>query len=203
MRFFTFCGVFFYTLILCFIGGLIIGFTFHWIQIQDIVALLDAGYNVWNLRIITGLIGLLLILVSVAFAQLILGRIQKERTIAFNNPSGPVTVSLSAVEDLVKRLTSHIGEIKETRPDVIATKKGIRINLRVVLRSETNIPELTTKLQELVKSRIQDILPVEEMVIIRVHVAKIISIEEEKDKKRKGPIKEEPVIPFQSYGTKL
>jgi len=203
MRFFTFCGVFFYTLILCFIGGLIIGFTFHWIQIQDIVSLLDAGYNDLNYRIIVGLIGLLLILVSVAFAQLILGRIQKERTIAFNNPSGQVTVSLSAVEDLVRRLTSHIAEIKETRPDVIATKKGIQINLRVVLRSETSIPELTTKLQELVKSRIQDILGVEETVIIRVHVAKIISVEEEKDKKRKGQVKEEPVIPFQSYGTKL
>lgn len=203
MRFFSFCGVFFYTLILSLIGGLIIGFALHIIQIQDVVALLDAGYNVLNLRIITGLIGLLLILVSIAFAQLILGKIQKERTIAFSNPSGQVTVSLSAVEDLVKRLTSHISEIKETRPDVIATKKGIQIGLRVVLRSEANIPDLTLRLQELIKSRIQDILGVEEAVNIHVHVAKIIASEEEKEKRKKGLEKEEPIVPFQSYGTKL
>ncbi len=203
MKFFSFCGVLFYTLILSLLGGLIIGFSLHMIVIQDVVALLDAGYNVLNLRIITGLIGLLLILISIAFAQLILGRIQKERTIAFNNPSGQVTVSLSAVEDLVKRLTSHLTEIKETRPDVIATKKGIQIDLRVVLRSEANIPDLTLKLQELIKSRIQDILGVEEAVNIRVHVAKIISSDEEKDKKKKAQEKEEPIIPFQSYGTKL
>jgi uncharacterized alkaline shock family protein YloU len=203
MRFFSFCGVFFYTLILSLIGGLIIGFSLHIIQIQDVFALLEAGYNAYNMRIITGLIGLLLILVSIAFAQLILGRIQKERTIAFNNPSGQVTVSLSAVEDLVKRLTANLTEIKETRPDVIATKKGIQIDLRVVLRSESNIPDLTLKLQELIKSRIQDILGVEETVIIRVHVAKIITTEEEKDKRKKGIEKEEPMVPFQNYGTKL
>lgn len=203
MRFFSFCGIFFYTLILSLIGGLIIGFSFHIIQINDLVSLLNSGYNVLNLRIIIALIGLLLILVSIAFAQLILGRIQKERTIAFNNPSGQVTVSLSAVEDLVKRLTSHLTEIKETRPDVIATKKGIQIDLRVVLRSEANIPDLTLKLQELVKSRIQDILGVEETVNIHVHVAKIIASDEEKDKLKKGKEKEEPIVPFQSYGTKL
>jgi len=203
MRFFSFCGVFFYTLIISLIGGLIIGFSLHIIQIQDVVALLDAGYNIFNLRIIIGLIGILLILVSIGFAQLILGRIQKERTIAFNNPSGRVTVSLSAVEDLVRRLTSQLAEIKETRPDVIATKKGIQIDLRVVLRSESNLPDLTLKLQELIKSRIQDILGVEETVTVRVHVAKIISIEEEKDKKKKGLEKDEPIVPFQNYGTKL
>lgn len=190
-------------MILSLIGGLIIGFSLHIIQIQDVVAMFEAGYNVFNMRIITALIGLLLILISIAFANLILGRIQKERTIAFNNPSGQVTVSLSAVEDLVKRLTANLAEVKETRPDVIATKKGIQIDLRVVLRSESNIPDLTLKLQELIKSRIQDILGVEEAVIIRVHVAKIITSEEEKDKKKKGQEKEEPIVPFQSYGTKL
>lgn len=202
MRFFTFIGVVFYTLILWLLGALIIGFCLHLIQIQDVSHILQAIYNYNDLRITTGIIGLLLILLSFSFARLILGRMQKERTIAFENPSGIVTVSLSAVEDLVKRLSLQIPEIRDTRPEVIATKKGIEIDLRIVLRSEVNIPDLTAKFQDLIKSRIQEILGVEEAVMVRIHVAKIIGDEEEKGKKKKGAAPEEredSAVPFQGY----
>ncbi len=43
------------------------------------------------------------------------------------------TIALSAIEDLIKRLAGIIPEIKELRPDVIATKKGIIVDIRVVL----------------------------------------------------------------------
>ncbi|MDP3142541.1 MAG: alkaline shock response membrane anchor protein AmaP [Candidatus Omnitrophota bacterium] len=202
MRFFTFVGVVFYTLVLCLIGGLILSFSMHLIQIQDVEHILQAIYNFNDLRITTGIIGALLIILSFSFARLILGRMQKERTIAFENPSGMVTVSLSAVEDLVRRLTTQIPEIRDSRPEVIATKKGIEMDLRIVLRSEVNIPELTLKLQELIKTRIQEILGVEESVAVRIHVAKIVGEEEDRGKRRKGNAieeKEEPTVPFQGY----
>jgi uncharacterized alkaline shock family protein YloU len=205
MRFFTFIGVVFYTLILWLLGGLILCFALHLILIEDVAHILNAVYTFNDLRLTTGIIGGLLILLSFSFARLILGRMQKERTIAFENPSGMVTVSLSAVEDLVKRLTTQIPEIRDTRPEVVATKKGIEIELRIVLRSEVNIPELTLKLQETIKSRIQDILGVEETVLVRIHVAKIVSEEEERGRRKKGAAPEEkgePLVPYQGY-TKL
>jgi len=205
MRFLTFIGVVFYTLILCLLGTLILGFSLHIIQIQDVEHILRAVYTFNDLRIAAFIIGSLLILLSFSFARLILGRMQKERTIAFENPSGMVTVSLSAVEDLVKRLTIQIPEIRETRPEAVATKKGIEIDLRIILRSEVNIPELTLRLQELIKTRIQDILGVEETVLVRIHVAKIVGEEEDRGRKKKGMAveeKEEPLVPFQGY-TKL
>jgi uncharacterized alkaline shock family protein YloU len=82
---------------------------------------------------------------------------------------------------------------------VIATKKGIVVDLRVVLKSEANIPELTDRLQEITRFKIQEVLGLEEQIIVRIHVAKIVSAEE-KDKKRKEPEKEEPTIPFSGYG---
>jgi len=202
MRFFTFIGVVFYTLVLWVLGGLMLAFALHFIQLQDVVHLLDAIYNFSDLRLWAGSIGSLLIILSFYFGRIIIGRMQKERTIAFENPSGMVTVSLSAVEDLVKRLSAQVPEIRDTRPEVLATKKGIEIDLRIVLKSEVNIPELTSKLQELIKTRIQEILGVEEAVVVRIHVTKIASDEEEKAKKKKGSAieeKEEPVVPFQGY----
>ena len=202
MRFFTFIGVVFYTLVLWVLGGLMLAFAMHFIQLQDLVHILDAIYNFSELRLWAGSIGVLLIVLSFYFGRIIIGRMQKERTIAFENPSGMVTVSLSAVEDLVKRLATQIPEIRDTRPEVLATKRGIEIDLRIVLRNEVNIPELTSRLQELIKNRLQEILGMEETVLVRIHVIKISGDEEEKAKRKKGASaeeKEEPVVPFQGY----
>ncbi len=199
MRIFTVLGILFYATVLILIGMILIIFSINLLQPQDINNLLTyTQYNL-NSRIIVGLSGLLLIVISFSFAQLILGRLQREKTIAFTTSSGEVTIALTAVEDLIKRLAGVIPEIKELRPDVIATKKGIVVDLRVVLKSEANIPDLTGRLQEITRSKIQEILGLEEQIIIKIHVVKIISAQDT-DRKKKESEKEEPTIPFSGYG---
>ncbi len=199
MRIFTVLGILFYAVVLILVGMILIIFSLNLLQPQDINNLLAYMQYNFNSRIIVGLCGLLLIVISFSFAQLILGRFQRERTIAFTTASGEVTIALSAVEDLIKRLAGVIPEIKELRPDVIATKKGIVVDIRVVLKSEANIPDLTSRLQEITRSKIQEILGLEEQIIIKIHVVKIISIQDT-DKKRKELEKGEPTIPFGGYG---
>jgi uncharacterized alkaline shock family protein YloU len=198
-------GILFYAGILILIGLTLISFSLissfqnSLIQPQDINNLMAYIQGSFSTRSIIFLSGALLILVSFSFAQLILGRFQREKTIAFTTASGEVTIALSAVEDLIKRLAGIIPEIRELRPDVKASKKGIEADLRVILRSEANIPELTTRLQDITKSKIQEVLGLEEQIIIKIHVAKIIS-QEEKEKRKREPEKEEPNIPFGNYG---
>ncbi len=193
--------VLFFASFIVFIGLAMIVFVFALsskvIQPQEVISLLAGIQESFSAKAVLGLSGLLLTVISFSFAQLILNRFQREKTIAFTTSSGEVTVALSAVEDLIKRLTHLVPEIRELRPDVIATKKGIVVDLRVVLRSEANIPELTARLQEVTKSRIQDVLGVEEPVIIKIHIAKIAALEE---KKRKDKETDEPAIPYSGFG---
>jgi len=204
MRFFNSLGIVFYATVLIIIGAGLIVYSFNLLQpaqISDVLVYLQSGLNT---RLIVGLSGLLLILISFSFAQLILGRFQSEKTIAFTTPSGEVTVALSAVEDLIRRIAALLPEIRELRPDVIAGKKGLMVDLRVILKSEANIPELTARLQDLTKSKIQSALGIEEQINIRIHIAKIIT-SEEKDKKRKSQSGAEPMerqagLPYGGYG---
>jgi hypothetical protein len=200
-------GILFYTAVLVFIGLMMIifaiAFSFDKLQpgcvkyVGDLLIYLQASLNS---RLVIGFSGLLLILISFSFAQLILARFQREKNIAFTTASGEVTIALSAIEDLIKHFVVIIPEIKELIPDVIATRKGsIVVNLKVALRSEANLPELTARLQEITKSKIQEVLGVEEQIIIRIHISKIIS-REDKERKRKELDKEEPTIPFGGYG---
>jgi uncharacterized alkaline shock family protein YloU len=198
MRATTILAIIFYTLILSLIGGVLMGLSLHLILVTDLVNILEYIYNTYNLRIAIGVTGLLLIFIGLGLAQLMLGKIQREKTIAFTTPSGQVTISLVAIEDFIKRLTHHIPEVKELKSDVTATKKGIEVYARVALWSNMNIPETTEKIQEIIRRRIQEMLGIEETLTIKVHVAKIITKEEvEKEKKRV----EEPEIPFRGWRT--
>jgi len=203
MRFFSTLGVLFYTLALSLLGALVIGFSLHLIQLEDILFILNTSYADINTRLIIGLTGLLLIFVSISFAQLILGKMQREKTIAFHNPAGQVSVALSAVEDLVRRIALQLTEVKDARSDIIVNKKGIQIDLRIIFRSEVNIPELTLRLQELIKGRVQELLGLEEEIIVRIHISKIITKEEKRHPKEEAKSEfeeEQPRIPFQGYG---
>jgi hypothetical protein len=199
MRIFTVLGVLFYSSVIILAGIILIVFALNLLGPQDVNNLLIYTQSSFNSRGIIGLSGLLLILISLSFAQLILGRLQREKTIAFTTSSGEVTIALSAVEDLIRRLAGLIPEIKELRPDVIATKKGIIVDLRVVLKKEANIPELTSRLQDITKSKIQEVLGIEEQITVKIHLAKIVAMDE-KDRKKKELEKEEPTAPFSGYG---
>ena len=200
MRFFTTLGIIFYATVIIVIGLALVVFSFNLLLPQDINNLLIYSQSNQNSRIIIGLSGALLVLISFAFAQIILGKFQREKTIAFTTPSGQVTISLSAVEDLIRRLAGIIPEVKELRPNVVASKKGIIVDMRVVLHSEANIPELTSRLQDITKSKIQEVLGLEEQIIIRIHVAKIAHDEKDNHRKKEFEKEDHPTIPFSGYG---
>jgi len=198
MRVFTVLGVIFYAVVIILTGILLMVFALNLFSPSDINSALAYMQGSVNSRLIIGLSGLLLVLISLSFAQLILGKLQREKTIAFSTASGEVTVSLSAVEDLIRRLAGVIPEIKDLRPDVIASKNGIIADLRVTLKKEVNIPELTSRLQEIARSRIEEVLGIEEQIIIRIHVVKIAA-QEERERRKKDGHNEEPIVPFSGY----
>jgi hypothetical protein len=200
MKFFTVLGIIFYAVMIMVIGLALIVFALNLLLPADVNNLLTLAQSSNNSRVVIGLSGALLILISFSFAQIILGKFQREKTIAFTTSSGQVTISLSAVEDLIRRLAVIIPEVKELRPNVVANKKGIIVEMRVVLRSEANIPELTSRLQDITKSKIQEVLGVDEQIIIRIHVAKIV--QDEKDNRRKKDFEKEDrsTMPFSGYG---
>lgn len=202
MRFVKVLGIYFYSAVLILIGLILITLAVSlslknngFIRPEDIANLFIYIQNTPSARIVLGLSGVLLILISSWFAELILGRFAREKTIAFPTPSGEVTIALSAVEDLIKRLNTVVDGIRELRPDVIATKKGIVVDLRVILKSEANIPELTERLQEITRAKIQEVLGIEEQIIIKIHVLKIV-LPEDKKKKDNEP---EQAVPFSGY----
>ncbi|MFC1645624.1 alkaline shock response membrane anchor protein AmaP [Candidatus Omnitrophota bacterium] len=190
-----------FILLSAFLGTVILGFSLHLIELNDVIFQLNEVYNNLNARIGMGATGIFFILLAMLFAQVSSSSREREKTIAFNNPSGQVTITLFAVEDLIRRMGQELPQVKEIKPDVKATKKrGIQIRLRLVMKSEINIPEFTAQLQEMVKSRIREIFGIDEQIVVKIHVAKIVSQQEKAKRKsdKSKDIEEEDIqIPYQ------
>jgi len=184
MRIFGGIAIIFYSLVCLFFGFVLIVVAFNTFPVTQMEEVLEFIYVTPNIRLIMGITGLSIVFISLLIAQITSGKIQREKTIAFENPDGQVTVSLSAIEDLIKKVSRQIAEIKELRPDVIASKKGVSIINRVILFEGANIPDVTEKIQNIIKIKVQEMLGIEEPISVKVHVAKIASSEKPKEEKK-------------------
>jgi uncharacterized alkaline shock family protein YloU len=195
MKFFSGLTRFIFTVILSLLGICLIVIALNLLPKDDITGVINLIYSQPNLRLITGFAGLLLIAVSLIVLQFALSRMEREKTLAFDNPDGRVTVALTAIEDFMKKLGGQIPEIRELKPKVSARKKAVIIDTRVSLYSDISIPNITEKIQSLVKSRVQDMLGIEEPIVVRVHIGKLVNKEEPKKKKAKKDEKESQEVP--------
>ncbi len=197
MKLLTHLAVLFYVTIILFLGCFLLLFAFNAIDFPYLVKILKVSYTDHNLRIILGILGVVILVKNFIYAQAISDRKQREKTIAFDNPSGRVTVSLMAMEDLVRRVTLRSPEVKDIKTNIIATKRGLDVSARLTLQSDVNIPDITSNLQETIKRKIQDTIGLEEPVNVRIHVMKI-AVDDLKAKISEKKTAERS-MPFQGY----
>ncbi len=184
----------FYTFVFLVIGSSLIAYALHLKQLLNLTVLFDYIKSIPNLWFTSSIMGALMIFISISVAKLALIRFRRERTIAFVNPDGQVTITLSAIEDFIKRIAANLKEIKEIRSHVKANRKSIDITCRVTLWADANIPDATESIQNLIRTKVQEMLGVEEQVLVKIHVVKIAYREDKTSKPN-----EQPSVPFRTY----
>ncbi len=189
MRLFSKIIVFFYTLIFTIIGLCLIFIALHMEGHYDLSILLDPLLGFSNLYLVVGLSGILLILVTLSLANFSFKKFQAEKTIGYSTNEGQVIISLSAIEDFIRRLTQQLPDVKELRSDVLVTRRGIEIESRVILWSTSNIPSITERIQSVIQGQVQELLSgIDKPVLVNVHVTKIAPRDQDKSKKIKQEI---------------
>lgn len=216
MRLITKLAILFYTILIvistCFIGL----FVLHLITLENVVLFAKTIYFDEQLRLISGCVAFLVFCTNWFFIEAIVSKETREKNIAFDNPIGRVTISLIAMEDLVRRICMKFVEVKDVRSVRIkANKRGLDVRLNLALSSEVKIPTVTADLQEIIKHKIIEtiwvkpnepfVIPAvsggEEKVTVRVYVTKIVG-DDFKTRDKGGKISVEDVhstVPFQGY----
>ena len=161
-------------LLILFVGVLFLALSLRLLRIEEISGILTFLYTSQNVRLFLGVTGGTILITTILLSRIIVQQFQKERTIAFRNPDGEVTVALEAIEDFIRRLGNDFNGVREIKPTIKATRSGIQIKIYATLWADTHIPETTEGLQGIIQSHIHDILGVEEPITIHVHVRKVI-----------------------------
>lgn len=177
-------------IVLIALGVYLISFAFEGTsvdQARDFLVLLGEK------KMITGMAGIAFLAIGCSLVILTLRRFSREPSMAFQNPEGEVRVAFSAIEDFIKRLGTKLVEVKEMHPQVLATREGLEVYNRIILEPNTNIPEATSRIQDMIRKYVEDVLGIKEIVAIKVLVVKIAP---EEVRKRKGREKaEESILP--------
>ena len=199
----TRAAVIFFVTIALFITCSLLFILMHWWPFENMIGLLQFLYFSDKARLILGILVIIMFVKTVGSYRILSLDVKPKGVLCFDNPDGRVSVSLLALEDLVKKSLMRLAEIKDSKASIKTSKRGLQANVRVALTSEYNIPEMTSKVQNLVKKKLQDTIGLEDPVDVEIYVHKILLDKDSDSKKDIDEKNEESLqktnIPFEGY----
>jgi len=158
------------------LGTIVMGFVLlllvsGWLGKEDYLETVIRGQLESPAGIITGFI---MIILGLIFLKMRLSAGTKDKYISFDNPEGEVTLSIKAIEDFVRRVGHEFGQVVDMSSKIVPAHGGLKVKVKVSLLAGSNVPQLTENIQHEIKSRVQNILGIENVLGIEVNVNKII-----------------------------
>lgn len=175
-------------------GFILIGLSLGMLNVDIITAYLARIPADFPLRWVTVLIGLLLILLCLRYIQASFRRARKNKSITFVSEQGKVSITLVAIEDMLKKMLEEKTEVSRIKPKVILRKKGIEVAACGVLTTEVNLVEFTKEIQEQIREKVHNLLGEDKQVQVNLEIRKIAL-----SKKDLTSVDKEPEIPFRNY----
>ena len=140
------------------LGSLLLMVGLHLLSVEDAVLRIREIYsNPWR-SLQTGAVGLLFIFVGLTFAKMFVKRGRETEAIIFQGEMGPIVISITTIEDMVKKVLRRFSLIKEWKVKAVIEGRDIEIKLRLVLWSGENVPSLLGAIQQEVRDRIRKII---------------------------------------------
>lgn len=157
------------------LGSLCLIMALHILSIEDAIFKVRDLYASPVKSFQLALVGLIFILMGIVFSKMLVKQGRETDAIIFQSDIGPVVVSVSAVEDVVKKVLKRFPVIKESKLKTSLRPKEVQINLRLALWAGGEVPKLLAELQEEVGRRMKRLLGSENRVIV---VCDVYHIEE-------------------------
>jgi hypothetical protein len=155
------------------IGSLMMIVAFHILTLQDAMSQLEDYYSTPWRSMQTAFAGLVFISVGLTFTRSLLKKRRQEEALIYQSEIGPIVVSVTAMEDVIKKVLKRFHLVKEWKTKVIIQEKDVDIKLRLVLWSGGRIQDLLIEIQEDVRTRIRKLLGSESRLEITCDVQRI------------------------------
>ena len=184
-----------YILSSLFIGVLAIGLSLNLVDLSILVSYLEKSLLAYAYpRFIIFLIGILVILLLLRFLQQLFVSSKKEKAVTLQTSQGVVSITLSAIEEMIKKILEGKEEISGVKSKIISTRREINVTVRLTLNSQVNLPRFIEDIQGELKEKLRGMLGEEKDLKLKVEVRKIVF-----PSKKEEPNLEEREVPFRKY----
>jgi len=111
-------------------------------------------------RFAIGLVGLVLIIVSVRLTGVGISGTPRRRAIRHELPLGDVRISVHAVEGMVQRLVRNVAGVRDASAVIERWEDGLAVRVKATVGPGEPIADLSTTIQDAVKTQIQRVIGV-------------------------------------------
>lgn len=140
------------------LGSLMIIVALHILSVDDAVSRIQEVYaSPWK-SFQAGVGGLLFITIGLVFSKMLVKKGRESDTLIFQSEIGPIVVSVTAIEDVVKKVLKHFHMVKEAKIKTVLQGKDVKIKLRLALWSEEGLTELLAEIQGEIRSRVKKLV---------------------------------------------
>ena len=167
----------------------------NYLDITGYISTLNAmATNSPFIRTIIFLFGSLIILIFLRFLQKGFTRYRREKTIKTETENGCISVTLTAIEDMIRKSLSDEDIISYIKPRILSTRKEIISYVKPALKEAVNIKDFAENIQIKLKEKLQAILGNEKILKINIEVKKIAfpkkyREENEEEEDEEGPLR--------------
>ncbi|AEE91544.1 conserved protein of unknown function [Tepidanaerobacter acetatoxydans Re1] len=140
-----------YALFFSLLAIVLILFSVKIVSFQYVITSLSILYGRWE----TGVIGIVLLLISLRFLFYGLKSESVPETTVKDGELGRVCITLAAIENLALKVIRDIENIKDSKIKVKKQENGISILLKLTVNYDVIIPEMTSELQKTIKDYIE------------------------------------------------
>jgi hypothetical protein len=119
---------------------------------------------------------------------------RRERSVISESNYGKVSITLFAIEDMLKNVLETERSLSHVRPKVVVGKRGIDVIIRANLNSEVNLASFANDVQQKAKEKMQNLLGEEKEIKVKLEIRKMVF-----KGKKKIVEEEEPEIPYRYY----
>ncbi len=168
------------------LGSLAVMVALHLLSLEDALARIQEIYaNPWR-SLQMGMTGLLFIFVGLTFAKLLIKRTRQTEALIFQGEIGPIVVSATAIDDIIKKVLKRFHLVKEWKSKISIDGRDIEAKLRLVLWSGGDVAQLLGGIQQEIRDRLRKVLGTECRLEI---LCDVIRIEESQFEISEGTLK--------------
>ena len=155
------------------IGSLLIMVALHMVAWEDMINDLEKIYGNPQVAFNAFLIGVFFIFMGLAFAKIIIKQTRYAGGLIYTGPMGRTTVSISAIEDVVRKATRRYPEILTFKLKCRGYEKKVEVKLGLIVHSGVVVADFTEELKKEILTRLERALGLSNEVEVFINIRNI------------------------------